>query len=112
MTMQHQVQTEGDITVISLSGSVDVNSAIELRTVVKDLLQEGAKILVDLGGVNFIDSSGLSVFTKAYQISQNVGAQIILAGPQPAVSKVFALTGFEKVFSIVDSLEEGRSSFE
>jgi anti-sigma B factor antagonist len=112
MTMHYQLQEEGDITVVSLSGSVDVNSALELRNVVQGLLKAGANILVDLSETKFIDSSGLSVFTKAYQISQDVGAQITLVSPQPPVRKVFKLTGFEKVFNIVDSLEEGRSSFE
>jgi len=112
MTMQHQVQEEGHITVISLSGSVDANSALELRNIIQGLVKEGTNILIDLSEVNFIDSSGLSVFIKAYQIGQNVGAQITLASPQPSVRKVFKLTGLEKLFNIVDSLEEGRSSFE
>ncbi len=112
MTMQCQVQEEGNTTVISLSGSVDVTSALELRSVVQGLLKEGANILVDLSEVNFLDSSGLSVFVKAYQISQKVGAQIALTNPQPSVREVFRLTGFEKLLNIADSLEEGRNSFE
>ena len=107
--MEHNIRTEGDVTILELSGSLDVSCAPQLKDILQSLILERKYILVDLSKVDFIDSSGLGILVKAYQLSRE--GQIQLANPQSAVRKVFNTTGADSIFSIHNSVEEALESF-
>jgi anti-sigma B factor antagonist len=110
--MKHEMRQEGQVTVISLNGDLDVTSAPELRDLLQQLIDEGkTQFLLDLGEVGFIDSSGLGIFVNAYKKVRSAGGAVKLANPQESVRKVFSLTQTDKVFSIYDSLEDALLSF-
>src|SRR5947208_437527 len=106
--MEHHIEEQSGVTVIRLSGPIDVSQAIELR----DLLGErisgaGAKVLVDLSGVPLIDSSGIGILVTAHRRAAESGAGFAVAGASSSVARVFELTRANKLLRILPTVEEG-----
>ncbi len=110
--MEYKTRQEGNVTVIELSGEIDVSCAPQLKDLLQGLIDDGkTQLLVDLTEVPFMDSSGLGLFVNAFKRIQQTGGAIKFANPQEALRKVFSLTQTDKVFSIFDSVDEGLGSF-
>jgi anti-sigma B factor antagonist len=83
---------DGDSTAIALSGELDQASADELDGVIRDAEETGVgRIVVDLSGVSFIDSTGLSALLRAKQRSD--GRLIYIPSKHDAVTRLLELTG-------------------
>ena len=68
-------------------------------------LTEGDDVIVDLGGLTFIDSTGMGALVWARNRTQRHGRDIRLRNPQRAVAKTLSVTGLDQVFVIE---HEGR----
>jgi anti-sigma B factor antagonist len=100
---------EGDWMVVYLQGEVDLASAPQLRRGIYELIDNGSqRIAVDLTGVEFMDSTGLGVLIGALKRVREGGGALVLAGIRPAVSRVFEITGLDRIFTIHESLTEIR----
>lgn len=85
---------ESDGVVLAPSGELDVVSAPELQSRVSDVLAEGhARVLIDLGGLRFVDSAGVSMLIKAKQEAQAAGRMLLLRRPTEQLQRVFAVVG-------------------
>src|SRR5215210_28960 len=83
---------DGDSVAIALSGELDLASAGELDTSIRNAEETGiARIVVDLSGVSFIDSSGLSVLLQAKKRSD--GQLHYVPSNHDAVTRLLELTG-------------------
>ena len=101
----------GDLTVVSVKGEVDLYTAPSLKESVADLVTSGrSKIAVDLGEVEFMDSTGLGVLIGALKRCKEAGGSLTLIAPREPVLKVLAITGLDKVFSIHADVEQATSS--
>ena len=101
----------GDLTVVSVKGEVDLYTAPSLKESVADLVTSGrSKIAVDLGEVEFMDSTGLGVLIGALRRCREAGGSLTLIAPREPVLKVLAITGLDKVFSIHTDVEQAASS--
>ncbi len=111
--MEYKTRQDGKVTVIELSGEIDVSCAPQLKDLLQGLIDEGKnQLLIDLTEVPFMDSTGLGIFVNAFKRSQQAGGSIKFASPQESLRKVFSLTQTDKVFSIFDSVDEGLRSFQ
>ena len=109
--MEYRVNEDDGVTVLGLEGDIDVSQAPELRDVLGPLVgREAGRLLLDLTGVRFIDSSGVGLLVTAQRRAAETGSQLVLAGPQPAVTRVFELTRTNRVFRIFPSVDEGRAA--
>ncbi len=94
-------------TVISASGEIDVAAAPELRDSLTGLLGAGStRIVVDLEGVDFIDSTGLGVLVGAVRKARSDGGDVRLVCTNSRILKVFAATGLDEVFRIGATVDE------
>jgi anti-sigma B factor antagonist len=85
--------TDGDGTVIA-SGEIDIYTAPKLWEALALLIEQGhRKVVLDLAGVEFMDSTGISVIVRAYKQLAPNGGTVIARSPQLQVRKVFDLTG-------------------
>ena len=101
----------GDLTVVSVKGEVDLYTAPSLKESVADLVTSGrSKIAVDLGEVEFMDSTGLGVLIGALKRCKEAGGSLTLIAPREPVLKVLAITGLDKVFSVHTDVEQATSS--
>ena len=61
---------------------------------------------MDLADVSFMDSSGLSVLVTGFKGVREVGGDMAVVSANASISKIFSITGLDRVFSIHPSLHE------
>ena len=85
---------------------------MQLREAVRDLISKGSKtMLLNMGDVNYIDSSGLGELVSAYTTAKNQGAQVKLLNLTKKVKDVLQLTKLYTVFDIYDDEASAIASF-
>jgi anti-sigma B factor antagonist len=102
-------ELRGTATVVHASGEVDIASAPALAEHIDRALAPRPSLLViDLGGVTMLDSSGLGVLIGVLKGLEDdpVTTRLRLIVAEPHVQKVFSITGLDGVFSIFSSLDE------
>lgn len=101
-----EVSEHDGLTVLAVKGEVDVYTAPRLRERLVHLVSQGIRrIVVDLQGVDFLDSTGLGVLVGGLKRARSHDGDLYLTCAQPRVLKVFEITGLTKVFEIHDSLD-------
>jgi len=91
----------GDWSVLSVSGELDVVGAPELRQAVLQTLGEGRRrLILDLSGVDFIDSFGLGVLVGALKRVRMVDGELRLVIAERRVLRVLELCDLDRVFDI------------
>jgi anti-sigma B factor antagonist len=111
--MNLKTTEENGVTVLTLTGDLVIGEpeATFKRTVMR-LLEEGkVRLLVDLQGVGFLDSSGLGALVRALTNSQKEGGQTKLVHAGPQVRKLLEMTKLDSVFELHDDLQAAVSSF-
>lgn len=103
--------TRPPYTILSVTGEIDVYSAPRLREKLVELVGQGhRKIVTDLEGVDFLDSTGLGVLVGGLKRLRSHGGDLSLVCTQPRILKVFEITGLTSVFSISESLDEATAA--
>ena len=99
LTITHEIV--GDRLVVSVAGDLDLGSAPSLEAAFRELTPFDRPVVIDLSGVDFIDSSGVRSLLAVNQIvSDAVGSPVALAGGTPATRRLIELTGIDQVFTI------------
>ena len=101
------------VVVLDLSGRITLGEgSVQLRDAIRDLIGKGKKhILLDLGDVNYIDSSGLGELVSAYTTARNQGAALKLLKLTKKVHDLLQLTKLYTVFDIYDDEASAIASF-
>jgi anti-sigma B factor antagonist len=104
---QLEVRTEEAATVIAVSGELDLASSPALQEELDRAQNANARLLIiDLRGLDFMDSTGLSVLVRAHQRADEEGRQLAMVkGPQQ-VQRLLSLTGVADRLTLVDTPEE------
>ena len=101
----------GDVSVVAVSGEVDVYSAPSLKASLAELLQSGVTtVVVDLSGVGFLDSTGLGALVEARSATTEAGGSLPLVCAHERILKLFTITGLDGVFSIHPTVEAAVES--
>lgn len=104
-------RTEGDLTVLDVSGEVDLSTASVLRNRIEELVGGGTRRLsVNLEEVGFLDSSGLSALVTGLKQMEDAGGRLSLVCKNEQILKVFTVTGLDRVFTIHGSVAEASGS--
>lgn len=96
---------QGDYIVMSVQGEIDLYTVPRLQRELAKVLAAGdeVRLIVDLSGVDFCDSTGVNVLLAAHRQLREAGGNLELAAPRPAVRKILQVTGLETVFTVIDS---------
>jgi anti-sigma B factor antagonist len=98
--MQYTAEQRSTHTVISPSGRLNMVAAPRLRQVVADHVARGEhRVVVDLGGVDFIDSSGLGALVASLKTARSAGGDLRIAAIGTQVRMVLELTGLDTVLT-------------
>jgi len=109
--MKIQSTNQGDINILELSGELDYHSSPELREKLTELtLKQAPKILVNLGGVDYMDSSGIATFVEAFQKAKRYQGRLILAALTPTVRGVFEIAKLDSIFEITSTVADAVKS--
>jgi len=101
---------EGEHTVVVVVGEIDVYTAPKLREQLIELVSNGNyQIIVDMEGVEFLDSTGLGVLVGGLKRVRAHEGSLRLVCTAERILKIFRITGLTKVFSIHASVAEAIS---
>ena len=110
MELGIDVRDVGSHAVVDVKGEIDVYTAPKLREKLIELVSEGSHdVVVNLEGVDFIDSTGLGVLVGALKRLKTHDGTLSLVCTQDKILKIFKITGLTKVFPIHDSVDEATA---
>jgi anti-sigma B factor antagonist len=106
-------RTEGDRTVVVVGGEIDVYTAPKLREQLVDLVNAGKyHLVVDMEGVEFLDSTGLGVLVGGLKRVRAHDGSLSLVCTQERILKIFRITGLTKVFPIHETVDAAVAATE
>ncbi|HVL93203.1 MAG TPA: STAS domain-containing protein [Acidimicrobiales bacterium] len=107
MDLGLDVSEHGAATVLAVRGEVDVYTAPRLRERLVELVNQGKRmIVIDLEGVEFLDSTGLGVLVGGLKRLRTNDGDLSLVCTQHRILRVFEITGLTKVFTIHTSVDD------
>src|SRR6185436_18147516 len=104
----------GDVTILDMSGAVRIGEgSIALRDAIRGLADSGKKkILLNLAGVNYVDSSGIGELIANYTTVSRQGGQLKLLSLTQKIRDLLVITKLLTVFDAFDNEAEALKSFE
>jgi len=112
MQLKLTVRTVDDIVVVDCSGRIVFGEeSADLRDTVKMVITQTKRIVLNLSGVNYIDSGGLGTLVALYTTARNNGGWIKLANLTPRVGDLLQVTKLLTVFDVYDSEQKALDSF-
>lgn len=113
MALRMDTKESNGVTVLTLAGRVTLgDESNQMRNKIKEILAQGKKKLVlDLGGVSYIDSAGLGTLVAAYTSARNRGADIKLASVTKKFDDLLNITKLVTVFSVYKSVQDATKAF-
>ncbi len=104
MELKVSSQSQGDQAIVTVSGEIDLYTAPRLQGELTAVLDGGrpVRVVVDMSGVEFCDSTGMNVLLSARKRAREHGGGLDLASPRPAVRKILQVTGLDSVFTVVN----------
>ena len=103
----------GDVTILDLDGKVTLGEgSVALRTAIRRLLGEGKnKILLNLAGVGYIDSSGIGELVSSFTAVNKEGGQLKLLKLTQKIQDLLAITKLLTVFDVFDDEGDALGSY-
>lgn len=108
MTTEFEIiaTTQMGVPVIVVVGDVDVYTAPKLKQAIMEKLQNCNFLAVDLSEVNHLDGVGTAVLIGGLKRCRDNGGDLLLVNPSNPVRRYLKVTGFGKIFTIVDTVDE------
>jgi len=107
MALTISSESHDSVTLISVRGELDLATAPELSELTTRLLEQGdSRLVYDLSGLTFCDSTGLTVFVRAKNRIDELGGRLSLAAPSPIVHRVLDVSGLLQVLDTQPSVAD------
>lgn len=111
--MKLSVEKTNDVDVLILEGRLDAASAKNVKSEVNALTKDNRiKMVMDMGEISFMDSSGLGSLVASLRSVNKLGGDIKIAALQDPVRVIFELTRLHRIFEIFDDKESAVESFQ
>ena len=105
------VRPPGGGTVVEASGELDIYTSPEFQRCLTNAVERfGPRVIVDLTQVTFLDSSALGALIGAARQSARQVTELLLVCPPGSVSRVVAITGLDRVFTMYATREEALAA--
>jgi anti-sigma B factor antagonist len=107
-----EIEDAGDYRVLTPSGDLDVYTVGSLRDALGKMIEDKTpKVVVDLDGVPFMDSSGLGALMGGVRRMREAGGDLAISCTREQHLKLFTITGFGEGVSIAPTVEEAAKGF-
>jgi anti-sigma B factor antagonist len=107
-----EIEDAGDYHILRPLGDLDVYTVGSLRDALAQMIsEENPKVVVDLDGVPFMDSSGLGALMGGVRRMRETGGDLAIACTRQQHLKLFTITGFGEGVSIAPTVEEAAKGF-
>jgi anti-anti-sigma factor len=102
-------ECDGHVVVV-LCGQLDTADAADVAAALTAVAVREPRIIVDLAGLQFIDSSGVAALARGRKQARHAGGDLLLAAPQHQVLRVLTLTRLIDVFPVHTSVDDAARS--
>jgi len=104
----------GNVTILDLDGRITIGEgSVQLREAVRRLLEQGHKnLLIDLGKVDYVDSSGIGELVSCYTTTKNQAGQLKLLNLTKKIKDLLSITKLLTVFETFEDEGEALKSFD
>ena len=111
--MKSSIRDVGDVRVIELSGKITIGAGdVKIRELIDQALEDGKNdVILDLGGVTAIDSSGIGEMVACYTTVTKRGGHLKLMHLSPKITDILQVTQLITVFDVFDDEREALGSF-
>ena len=110
--MDIEVSQTGGVTLVVPKGDLDMGTADQMKRMLTDLIEKGqSKLVMDLTGVAYVDSSGLGAMVAAMKQARAAGGNLKLCGLQEDVRSIFEMTRLIKVMAVHSDRQEAVASW-
>ncbi|MCK4259091.1 MAG: anti-sigma factor antagonist [Halanaerobiales bacterium] len=100
--------------IVFIKGELDLHTSNNLRKGIENKLQENSSlknVILDLKGINFIDSSGLGAILGCYKKTTLRGGKLFAVSVSPQVKRIFELAGMLSIISVHETFDETKFNF-
>ena len=105
-------RVQDNVSIVDLNGKLIAGDAVVLYNAVQGLASKGiSKILINLDGVDMMDSSGLGELTRSGKLAASMGGTLKLTNPSREVRRTLDAAGLLGVFEAFDSESDAVASF-
>lgn len=109
MELEIMTETHDDICSVTLNGELDVYSAPRLKEELVSRIDGGcSRLVLNMEGVGFVDSSGLGVLVSALRRARERDGGVRIVCTKDNILKIFRITGLDKVFPIFSDVAEAQ----
>jgi anti-sigma B factor antagonist len=114
MDLTTSTRQAGDVTIVDMQGRISLGEeSATVRNLLMDLLSQGhTKILLNMAGVDYVDSSGLGALVSSVTSVRKAGGEMKLVNLSEKVDDLMEVTRLYTVFDIPDNEEAALKSFE
>jgi len=105
--MELSTKNLDNVTVVELSGEIDGRTAPIAQEQILPLLVAGARILLDISGVEYMSSAGLRMLLSTYRTATGNDARVVIAGLNEELRDTMSATGFLNYFTTTETQAEG-----
>ncbi len=111
--MKIDTRNVGDVHILDCSGKITLGEGtMAIRNTVREVLKNGGKkIILNLGEVNYIDSSGIGELVSTYTTVTNQSGQLKLLNLTKKIQELLQITKLLTVFSVYDNEQKAIASF-
>ncbi|MDY0396520.1 anti-sigma F factor antagonist [Virgibacillus halophilus] len=105
MGLSYTFNVKEDVLVVRLDGELDHHESEKLRQDWKEMIEENPikHIILNLGSVTFMDSSGLGVVLGRYKEVLQLGGEMVVCSISPAVKRLFDMSGMFKILRLEEN---------
>jgi anti-sigma B factor antagonist len=96
--------------IVALRGELDIADAVSVAAALAAVAARNLEIIVDLAGLDFIDSNGVAALARGRKHARHAGGDLVLAAPQQQVLRVLTLTRLVEVLHVHASVGEAAGS--
>lgn len=113
MSLTINQRTAGDVTILDLSGKITIGAgSVQLREAVRKLIEGNQKkILLNLGDVSYVDSSGIGELVSSFTTTSNAGGNLKLLNLTKKIQDLLAITKLLTVFETFTTEDEAVNSY-
>ena len=106
-----QIHIEGRVLIASLEGELDHHQAERLRPQIDAAYEKSTckHLVLDMGGVSFMDSSGIGMIIGRYKNTEKRSGQLVLANMNEAIARLFDVSGLAKIVARTATVKDALS---
>ena len=100
------VEHRGDTLVVTPVGRVDEATASQFTDRLIEAVAGGGRVVIDLASIPYMSSRGLRALTLAHRKGTEAGATIVLARPSETMREILAISRYDQVFGVFETVED------